>query len=148
MRNCTCSKQKLENAARLCKAILTFLVNTELNSSANSNNELFLVYECQHLITSITQFTLSLSSPWSHVRIKFYRTADHSLEERETSCIRQALKITTVKKAERTARKMLCFPQRNLLHYVLLLEIEAKVTRWAPLMGPGTHSCLCKVVLM
>lgn len=61
--------------------------------------------------------------------IKVYRTAHHCLEERETSCICQALKITAVKKAERLAGKMLCSPQRSLLHYVLLLEIEAMLTR-------------------
>lgn len=67
--------------------------------------------------------------------IKIYRTAHHCLEERETSCIHQALKITAVKKAERLAGKMLCSPQRSLLHYALLLEREAILTRWAPLMG-------------
>lgn len=111
------------------------LVDTEFNSSANSNNELFLVYECQHLITSVTQFKLLLSSPQAHVMIKAYRTARHFLEKRETSCIHEALKITAVKKLGRLARRMLCFLQRSLLHYVLLLEIEAKLTRWAPLMG-------------
>lgn len=67
--------------------------------------------------------------------IQVYRIARHSLQERETSCLCQALKITAVKKAERLAGKMLCFPQRSLLHYVLLLEIEAQLARWAPLMG-------------
>lgn len=72
--------------------------------------------------------------------MKAYRTAHHFREEREISCICQALKITAAKKAERQAGKMLCVPQRSFLHYVVLLEIEAKLTRWAPLMG---QACVC-----
>lgn len=65
--------------------------------------------------------------------MKVYRTAHHSVEEREISCFHQALKITAVKE-ERQDGKMLCFPQRSFLHYVMLLETEAKLTRWAPSM--------------
>ena len=39
------------------------------------------------------------------------------------------------KEVERQVGKMLCFPQRSFLHYVMLLKIEAKLTRWAPSMG-------------
>lgn len=74
------NKQELGNMARLASH-LYFLVDTELNSSANSNDELFLVYGCQHLITSITQCKLLLSSPSCHVMIQGYRTAHHSLPE-------------------------------------------------------------------
>lgn len=39
------------------------------------------------------------------------------------------------KEVEREVRKMLCFPRRGFLHYVMLLEIEAKLTSWAPSVG-------------
>lgn len=39
------------------------------------------------------------------------------------------------KEVEREVGKMLCFPRRGFLHYVMLLEIEAKLTRWAPSVG-------------
>ena len=109
-----------------------FLVDTELSSPANSNNEPFLVYERQLLITLITQFvtkyprvpchdesTEQLIIPW--------RKGDllHS-SGFETHCC---------KEVERQVGKMLCFPQRSFLHYVMLLKIEAKLTRWAPSMG-------------
>lgn len=73
-----------------------FLVDTELNSPANSNNEPFLVYESQHLITSITQ--LVTRYPRVPCNDENLQNSSSFLEGRETSCIHQALKLTAVKK--------------------------------------------------
>lgn len=71
-----------------------FLVDTELNSPANSNNEPFLVYERQHLITSITQFVTKYPRVPCHD--ESLQNSSSFPEGRETSCIRQALKLTAV----------------------------------------------------
>lgn len=70
-----------------------------------------------------------------------------SFPGRETSCTHQALKMTAIKKVERQAGKRLWFSQRSFLHYVMLLEIEAELTRWSPLWA-SMHSRPCKLALM
>lgn len=100
------------------------------DSSANSNNEQFLVYEWQNLRTQIAQFKLWLCSLWSWVKMKVY-----SLPWKKGRPLAFTRLWKSVKKAESQTGKMLRFPQRSLLHYAVLLETEAKLTRWAPSMG-------------
>ena len=94
----------------------------------------FLVYERQHLITLITQFKSLLSSPESHVMMKVHRTL--IIPWRKGDLLYSPdFENHCCKEVEREVGKMLCFPQRGFLHSVRLLEIEAKLTRWAPSMG-------------
>lgn len=92
-----------------------FLVDTELNSPANSKNEPFLVYERQHLITSITQFVTKYPRVPCHD--ESLQNSSSFPEGRETSCIHQALKLTAVKKWRDKLEK--CFASLKEVSFIM-----------------------------